>query len=344
MCRPRLFLCFLCVLSFLYLPSSLSISTKELRIERFDEEVVVAPDGSVDVTENIRVHFIGGHWNGLYRTIPVEYFTPQGLNYTLFLDVKNITDGEGQKLRFESSRERHYRKLKIYVPNADNSTQTIVINYTVSDALRFFEDHDEFYWNVTGDSWDVPIQSASARVVLPEGTSGIRVNTFTGAYGANTKDADAQILGNGIEAHTRDPLRYHEGLTIAVAFDKGFVHEPSASEKLLRTIRSNIVLLIPIGIFVLMFYLWWTRGRDPRLRPISAQYEPPDKLTPGELGTLIDESADMRDITASIVDLAVRGFLVIEEKEKSHMLGLWHDKNYVFHLKKSRAEWSALKE
>jgi uncharacterized membrane protein YgcG len=341
--HPRAFLCLFCLLSFLCLPSSVGITTKELRIERFDEEVVVAQDGSVDVTENIRAHFIGGHWNGLYRTIPVEYFTPQGLNYSLFLDVKNITDGEGQKLRFESSRERHYRKLKIFVPNADNSTQTIVIHYTVSDALRFFEDHDEFYWNVTGDSWDIPIQAASARVVLPEGTTGIRVNVFTGTYGSNTKDADAQVVGNGVEAQTRDPLRYHEGLTLAVAFDKGFVHEPSSSEKLLRTIRSNIVLLVPIAIFALMFYLWWTRGRDPRLRPISAQYEPPDKLTPGEVGTLVDESADMRDITASIVDLAVRGYLVIEEKEKSHMLGLWHDKNYIFHLKKPRNEWTGLK-
>src|SRR5262249_23745997 len=134
-----------------------------------------------------------------------------------------------------------------------------------------------------------------------------------------------------------------EGMTIAVAFDKGLVHEPSAAEKFFRTLRSNAVFLIPLGVFALMFYLWWTRGRDPRLRPISAQYEPPDKLTPGEVGTLIDESADMRDITASIVDLAVRGYLVIEEKEKSHMLGLWHDKNYIFHLKRQRDDWSALK-
>src|SRR5215469_8642932 len=134
----------------LCIPSSLAIATKQLRIERFDEEITVLPNGSVDVTENIRAHFIGGHWNGLYRTIPIEYVTPQGLNYSLFLDIETITDGEGQKLRFESSRVRHYRKLKIYVPNADNSTQTIVIHYTVSDALRFFDDHDEFYWNVTG--------------------------------------------------------------------------------------------------------------------------------------------------------------------------------------------------
>src|SRR5262249_20350053 len=80
-----------------------------------------------------------------------------------------------------------------------------------------------------------------------------------------------------------------------------------------------------------------------RLRPIAAQYEPPDQLTPSEVGTLIDNSADMRDITAAIVDLAVRGYLVIEEHSQEHMMGLWKDKDYLFVLKKGRPEWSALK-
>jgi len=257
--------------------------------------------------------------------------------------VKRVTDGSGSSLKFESSRERHYRKLKIYVPEAQDSHRTIIIEYSVSDALRFFEDHDELYWNVTGDEWDVPIQAASARVLLPEGVTGIRVNVFTGAYGSRAQQADSEIVGNGVEVRTRQPLGYHEGLTIAVAFDKGIVHEPTAFDKASLFLRSNWPLGLPVAIFVLMFYLWWTRGRDPRLRPIAAQYEPPDQLTPGEAGTLVDDSADMRDITSTIVDLAVRGYLVIEEHEKDRMLGLFHEKDYNFILKKDRAEWAKLK-
>ena len=331
------------LLFFLFFPVASGLTTKELRIEKFDAEIVVSPNGSIDVTENIQVHFIGGPWHGLYRTIPVEYVTPQGFDYALFLDVKSITDSDGRKLKFDASRERHYRKLKIYVPNADNSTQTISIEYTVSDALRFFEDHDELYWNVTGDEWDVPIQSAGARIVLPEGTTNIRANPFTGGYRSTAHDADVQVAGNGVEVHTREALRYHEGLTIAVAFDKGFVHEPTSFDKASLFFRSNWPLGLPFAAFVIMFYLWWTRGRDPRLRPISAQYEPPDQLTPGEAGTLVDNSADMRDITSSIVDLAVRGYLVIEEHQKDRMLGLVHDKDYNFVLKKGRSEWAQLK-
>src|ERR1700674_5531670 len=330
-------------LAIILFPSSSALTTRELRIEKFDAEITVMPDSSIDVTENIQAHFIGTNWHGLYREIPVEYVNPQGFNYSLFLTVKRVTDGNGNKLKFESSRERHYRKLKIYVPDANNSQQTISIEYTVSDALRFFEDHDELYWNVTGDEWDVPIQEASAHIVLPTGTANIRTNLFTGGYGSRAQEADAEVVGNGIDVHTRGPLRYHEGLTIAVAFDKGFVHEPTAADKVGLFLRSNWPLGLPIAIFSLMFYLWWTRGRDPRLRPIAAQYEPPDQLTPGEAGTLVDNSADMRDITATIVDLAVRGYLVIEEHQKDRMLGLVHDKDYNFILKKDRAEWAKLK-
>jgi uncharacterized membrane protein len=324
-------------------PSASALPARELRIETFQSETIVMPDGTIDVTETIQVHFLGGPWHGLYRTIPVEYVTPQGLNYSLFLDVKRIVDGSGRALKYESSRERHYRKLKIYVPDADNSTQKISIEYSVSDALRFFEDHDELYWNVTGDAWDIPIQSASASIILPEGTTNIRANVFTGAYRSRAQDADVEIAGNGVEVHTREPLRLHGGLTVAVAFDKGFVHEPTAASKVVQFLRSNWPLGIPIAAFAVMFYLWWTRGRDPRLRPIAAQYAPPDQLTPGEVGTLVDNSADMRDITASIVDLAVRGYIVIEEHQRERMLGLMHDKDYNFIVHKDRAEWSKLK-
>ena len=316
---------------------------KELRIEKFTAQIAVLPDSSVNVTESISAHFIGGPWHGLYREIPIEYFTPQGMNYSLFLDVKRVTDGSGRDLRYESSRVRHYRKLKIFIDNADNSVQIINIQYAVSGALRFFDDHDEFYWNVTGDEWDVPVGNASASISLPVEARNIRANVFTGAYQSRARNAEVEVAGNGVEVRTTVPLAYHEGLTVAVAFDKGAVKEPGAVEKAIQFLRSNWPLGIPVVVFFLMFYLWWTSGRDPRLRSIAARYEPPDQLTPGEVGTLIDNAVDMRDITSTIVDLAVRGYLVIEEHKQDRMMGLWKDTDYSFSLKKPRQEWTALK-
>jgi uncharacterized membrane protein YgcG len=333
---------------FLYLLSLLSclaspILARELKIERFDAQIAVLPDSSVNITESITVHFIGGPWHGLYRMIPVQYVTPQGMNYSLFVSVTRITDGADHDLKYDSSRVRHYRRLKIYVPDANNSVQTIKIQYTVSDALRFHEDFDEFYWNVTGDEWDVPIGDASASVALPVNAQNIRTNVFTGAYGSSAKNAKAEVVGNGVSVRTTAPLGYHEGLTIAIAFDKGAVREPNALDNAVLFLRGNWPLLLPVLIGALMFWRWWNVGRDPRLRPITAQYEPPEQLTPSECGTLVDNAANMRDITAAIVDLAVRGYLVIEEHSQEHMMGLWKNQDYVFVLKKDRSSWTDLK-
>jgi len=331
----------LCGLLALFL--SAPVAAKDRRLLKFFSNIDVLPNGTVDVTENVTFQFIGGPWQGIYRSIPVEYAGPRGLNYSLFLDVRRVTDEDGDKLKYETSRERQYLKLKIYLPHADNSTRTISVEYIVTDALRFFDDHDEFYWNVTGDEWPIPIQQAGAHIVFPDGASGLRANVFTGAYRTNTGNATAEIAGTGVDVRTTSALGIHEGLTVAVAFDKGVVRELSGFSRFFLYLQSNWPFFLPLATFFFMFWLWWTRGRDPRLRPIAAQYEPPDKLTPGEVGTLIDNSVDMRDITASIVDLAVRGYIVIEEQQKDHLLGLTHTKQYFFHLKKSRAEWSALK-
>ncbi len=322
-------------------PASAQQKSKEFK--KFYSDIVITPDGKVDVTENITCKFIGGPWHGIYRNIPVEYAGPRGMNYSLFLDIKSIRDENGRPLKYESGRERQYRKLKIFIPDADNSTRTISIEYVVTDALRFFDDHDEFYWNITGDEWNDPIESAGAHIVFPSTISNLRAKAYTGSYGSRASDATTEINGTGVDVNTNGPLGMHEGLTVAVACEKGVFKEPSAFDTFWRYLRSNWPLVIPVFAFLGMFRLWWTKGRDPRLRPIAAQYEPPDKLTPGEVGTLIDNSVDMRDITASIVDLAVRGYLLIEEKKVDHLLGLTHTTEYVFHLKKARAEWAALK-
>jgi uncharacterized membrane protein YgcG len=102
-------------------------------------------------------------------------------------------------------------------------------------------------------------------------------------------------------------------------------------------------LAVPIGVFGLMWYLWHTRGRDPRRRPLAVAYDPPDSLTPAEVGTLIDNSPDLRDITATLVDLAVRGYVRIEERSESRLLGFWSTRAFYLHRLKGAAEWTGLR-
>jgi uncharacterized short protein YbdD (DUF466 family) len=319
-----------------------AVAARQLKIQKFSAEIFVQSDAALDVTETIEANFIGS-WHGLYRTIPVEYATPQGFNYTLFVRFEGANDSAGQPLKVESSRDRHYLKWKIYVDDANDAVRTIVLRYRVSNGLKFFEDHDELYWNVTGDEWDVPVENASAQILLPPGVTGIRALNFTGAYGSRAQDADVVTSANSVNVSMLRPLAFHEGLTVVVGWDKGFVKEPGTSELVSEFLESNWPVFVPVPVFLFMFWLWYTRGRDPRAGPITVQYAPPDGMTPAEAGTLVDEDAAMRDITATIVDLAVRGYLVIEEKDKDHMLGLYSNKEYVFHMKKKVPEWQGLK-
>jgi uncharacterized membrane protein len=310
-------------------------------IDSFDAAIEVATDGSIEVAETITATF-SGSWNGLYRTIPIQYRTPQGLNYTLRLQVEDVTDGSGAHLRTESSRERHYRKIKIWVPGAQDATRTIRLRYRVANGLRFFEEHDELYWNITGDEWDVPIRRATATITLPSGVSGLRATAFRGTYGSTTRN-DVTIDGNVVHIAT-EGLAFHEGLTAVVGWNPGVVHRPTAAEQVGSALFSNMPLAIPLLVFAGMFALWRSRGRDPALAPNSTRYEPPADMTPAELGTLADGKPDMRDITATIVDLAVRGYVHIEEQDSDRFLGLWTSKDYVFTTTKPREDWSALKK
>jgi len=319
--------------------AALPAFARELAIQKFDSVVAVNADGTLDVSETILVHFTG-EWHGIYRTIPVNYTTAQGFNYSLLIDQIAATDDTGTRLKCEVSRQGDYKQFKIYVPDAVDATRTVILHYHVLDGLRFFADHDELYWNITGDRWDEPLPEVSAEIDLPADTTGIHSLAFTGSYGSTAQDASISTSGNKVIIETKHSLGFHQGLTVVVGWDKGFVHEPTAFDKAVLFLRSNLILFVPVIAFAVMFWLWWSLGRDPRRQPIAVQYEPPDKLTPAEAGTLVDNEAAMRDITATLVDLAVKGYLTIQQSDQSQMLGLMHHKDYTFQLKKPATSWT----
>jgi hypothetical protein len=285
---------------------------RSLAIERFDATIQVEPTGAIRVTESIVARFTGA-WNGIYRAIPVAYRTAQGLNWTLGLELESATDDGGRPLRVEASRERHYVKYKIWVPGAENARRTVLLRYRATNGLRFFDEHDELYWNVTGDEWDVPIEAATARIELPPGAAGVRAIAFNGVYGATAQDAKVEVSGTTVRVAMPHALGYREGLTAVVGWNKGVVAEPGVAARVARALAANWPLVIPIPVFFIAFAIWRRRGKDPAARPITVLYEPPRGFTPAEAGVLIDNSADERDITATLVDLAVRGYLRIEE-------------------------------
>ncbi len=319
------------VLLFLALSATSLRAQRSYSIEGFDAQIRVNRDASIDVTETITARFVGSY-NGLFRTIPIKYRNAQGLNWTLGVSLQSARDDAGRNLRTETTREGANIKFKVWIPGAMNATRTLVLRYHATNGLRFFDEHDELYWNVTGDQWEVPIRAATAEITLPPGATGLRAIAFNGMYGSTARDARVTIDGNVVRIVMPHALDYHEGLTAVVGWDKGLVTAPTAADRALDTASSNWPLLIPIPVFLFAFWRWRRNGRDPRRRPIAVQYEPPANVSPAECGTLLDNSADMRDITATLVDLAVRGYMRIEEQQNPKLFGLFGGgTSYTFH-------------
>ncbi|MEQ9569623.1 MAG: DUF2207 domain-containing protein, partial [Longimicrobiales bacterium] len=301
---------------------------RSLTLEEFNASITVNPDATLDVVERLRFRF-DGSWNGVFRSIPVEMEDSRGLRDRIRLDVRSVVDGSGNGLRYELSREGRNRKIKIWVPDAVDRSETVSIRYGVDNGLRFFENHDELYWNVTGNDWEMPIERAVARVVLPDGATGRRVSAFTGAWGSRSNDATITELEEGFLFEV-DDLAYREGMTAVLGWDPGFVERPTPVDRGLWFLALNWPLLVPFLSLVGMWRLWLAKGKDPTPLPVAPRYEPPEGFTPGTAGTLVDNSVDMRDITATLVDLAVRGYLRIEEEERGAIARVFTKPDYRF--------------
>jgi uncharacterized membrane protein len=319
-------------------PVLASAQGKSWHVSDFKDTISISADGSALVSEKITLVFIG-EWHGIHRTIPVEYPGPKGSNYTLFLKVLGVTDENGHKLKYDSSKSGANRDLKIYIPDAIDATRIVNIDYSVRNGVRYFDDYEEFYWNVTGNDWPVPIDHASAFVTLPENAaSGLRAQAFTGAYGSKESNADPQVDGADISVETTRKLPSRGGLTLDIYIPPGIVKVPSGFTRFWWFVGSNPILLLPLFTLAVMWGLWHTVGRDPDPgMSVAPQYEPPKGMTPAEAGTLLDDTIHPRDITCTIVDLAVRGYIKIEEKVDTFLV--FHHKDYVFHNLKAGAGW-----
>ncbi|WP_425154752.1 DUF2207 domain-containing protein [Candidatus Palauibacter sp.] len=308
------------------------------RLESFHADIRVLESGTIEVTETMRPSF-EGRYNGIFRKIAVEYRTA-GLRRGFRLSVESVTDEAGNALRHETERDGDYVEIKIWVPDAENAVRTVQLAYEVRQGLLFHqadegeegivEAYDELYWNVTGTEWPVPIDAASATVRLPAAATGVRAHAFTGGYGSTGQDATVRIAGSRIDIGADRPLRFREGLTIGIGWDAGVVQRPTPIGLASTYLFANWPLFLPFFAFAFMYRRWNERGRDPEIGSIEPRYEPPGELTPAEVGVVIDNRADLRDITATLVDLAVRGHLTIAEEEEKRLLGLVTEQDYVF--------------
>ncbi len=239
-----------------------------------------------------------------------------GFDYELRLDDIRVFDENVQPLRAEISRPDGYIQIKAWVPGAVNTTKTVILAYRVRRGLFDVEDHEELYWNVTGNEWEVPIREAEVLVASPPGVplESVRSVAYTGYYGVAGSDYVEERADNFITIRATRVLRPREGLTVAVAWPPGAVPRAGLLREGLWFVRDNWPLGLPLLSLALLLAMWRSYGRDPATnRSIKPEYAPPEGIIPAEAGALVAERAHPRDVSATLVDLAVRGYLRIEQ-------------------------------
>lgn len=293
------------------------------RILAYDSQVQVNADGSLEVTESIRVRAEGRQIRrGIFRDFPTRYRDRHGNRVVVGFEVHEVlrdgrpepwfTEQVGNGVRLNTGND-------LLLPTPAEFTFTL--RYRTTRQLGFFADHDELYWNAIGTGWDFPIDAGSVQVRLPQAVAvdRLRAEGYTGPQGAQRQDFAAESPQPGVaEWRLTQPLAPHEGLTIVLSFPKGIITAPSGLQKTGWLLRDNRGLLVALaGLIVLLGYCfrrWRQVGRDPSPGIIIVRYEAPAGYSPAGLRYLRRMGYDMRCFSADILSLAVQGALRIQRE------------------------------
>jgi uncharacterized membrane protein YgcG len=322
-------------------------------ISSYDVALTVGAGGSMGVTETIAYDFGTNRRHGIFRTIPTKVpFDNDNFRLYPLSDVR-VTSPDGAPTDVSRSEAAGVTTLRIGDPDKTiTGRHTYVLRYTVDGALNSFPDRVELYWNAIGTEWSVPIDAATVRVVAPAALMG--QVCFAGVAGSVQPCTSATVTGtkHAVEFTLAGGLSPYNAFTVAVALPTDAVAAASPilerrwtlalalTPTALTGALAAAILLLGLG---LVLYLVGTLGRDRRYvgqtpgllpvagttadeeavpmiswEPVAVAFRPPEGLRPGQIGTLIDERANIVDVTATIVDLAVRGYLRIDELERAH--------------------------
>lgn len=325
------------------------------RITAYDVDIRVESSGDLLITEIIDYDFGSNTRHGIFRDIPVRLDYDSRYERVYPLKVISVEGSPGTPDQYKRESITNKARLKIGDPDKTiTGAHRYTITYRIEGALNGFEGHDELYWNAIGTEWPVPIEVATVRVTTPADI--IEVACFGGEGGSRLACAQAERAGRTAGFSDRR-LSAGDGVTVVVAFAKGAVPPPApvlderwslarAFSVTPATAGAGLVLLL-VAVFGVIRLAWRTgrdqayagspvdiafatAGQEERVRPsfgpfggveTPVEFVPPDNFRPGQVGTLVDETANTLDVTATIVDLAVRGYLRIDEIPKKGWFG-----------------------
>lgn len=266
-------------------------------------------DGSLIVSEFITVNSLGKKIKrGIFRDLPKT----RGVSYRL-ISVRrdgrpepSFTENVGGFWRINTGDDR-------FLPQ--NGTYTYELRYAAANVVRGFDGFDEVYWNVTGNGWDFPIANASAELRLPKGVRTLQSAAYVGRLGSGERGR----LTDGFLSAGR-PLKPHEGLTVAVGFEKGFVKKPI---KGCRPFKMPFPAVWGATALMLLYCggTWLLFGRDPASLPVMPRFDPPKGVTAAQAGYVYFlGKKEETCFAAALIEGAQKGFFKITEGDSSFLV------------------------
>ncbi|HVW93547.1 MAG TPA: DUF2207 domain-containing protein [Devosia sp.] len=295
-------------------------------ITSFDTRAVLDKTGTLDVTETIDVNAEGDEIrHGIFRDIPTILTNPDGSTLYAAFHVLDV-EQDGRKAEYGTEAIANGERIRI--GNADSyvsyGPHRYVIRYTMSRQARFFPDHDELFWNATGNYWAFPIVKATAELTLPEGANISKVIAYVGRPGSQDQGTATRTGANMASFSAGRELGSFEGLTFAAAFQKGIVSPPSGAAGGLDWLSDHrAIVLPPVAALLVLGYFFaaWSRvGRDPRKGTVIPLFYPPEGLSPAAtqwIERMGFKGNGWNALTADLFNLGVKGLVTVDNSGKS---------------------------
>ncbi len=296
------------------------------RIRSFDSVIVINKDASIKVQETVSVVSAGDKIiHGVHRDFPTVYKDKWGTTFKVKFAVEEVLQ-EGKAVPFRIVPAVNGKRIYIGDPRSvlKPGIHSYTIRYTSQRQIGFFEDHDELYWNVTGNAWQFPIDQATVRVILPREvpTHAISAEAYTGRQGERGRDYTAEVTREAeVIISTTKVLNPGQGLTIVVTWPKGFISQPSLFKRILYFAQDNGLLLwIFTGLLMLLLfcimalYNIFSLERSETVIPL---FKPPRDLSPGAMRFVNTMKFDDRVFASEIVNMAVQQLLSIKYNKNS---------------------------
>jgi uncharacterized membrane protein YgcG len=325
----------------LAVPRGASADVNDFVIHDFEGKYEIFNDthgGRMHANETLKVTF-SDYNHGILRAIPEKY-KDQSLRLKV-LSVKR----DGTTEPYTTYKQAGNKVLKIGdASRTITGNHTYEIQYEMQNIIGFYDDKDEWYWDINGDQWDQPFERVSGEVTFPASwkDNGLAAaSCYAGSFGATIQDCSIRRTARGYTFVSANTLTPRQTLTVAIASPKGVFTPRDRMDWLKENVWQLVGVAFGILVSVWSFRKWWQHGKDYKGRGvIIPEYEPPKGLSPAEAGMLVDYRVDGRDLTATIIDLAVRGFVMIHDTEKK-TLGIF--KKHLFSLELVNDDTKGLK-